>query len=42
MTSKKLISSRVRFRTATIRGANSVNSRSTLAVRSTHAMAFWN
>jgi hypothetical protein len=42
MTSKTLISSRVRFRTAIIHGANTVNSRSTQAVRSTRAMAFWN
>src|SRR6266849_6816847 len=39
---KKLRSSLVRFRTATMRGASSVNSRSTLMVQSTRAMVHRN
>ena len=42
MNTKRLTSSSVRFRTATMHGANSVSSRSTLVVPSTRAMALRN
>jgi hypothetical protein len=42
MNTKQLTSLLVRFQTATIRGANSANSRSTEAVRNTRAMALRN